>query len=190
MSCSPRAPQFGLAGVAAFAGLVFAMTAMLIFDRCYGAGQMRSSHWSSCYFARAPFPSTTSPSACLLLFLLAVSLWVVERDRRRHDRLICFWPVDAVWVNLHGGFLALLACLGCLPRQRGGGVARAQRGRWADARRYGSQLSAARLAGNPMALSASAHRALSPSDWIREAVDEFQSRSSVLRTCSSLRFCF
>jgi hypothetical protein len=45
--------------------------------------------------------------------LLAVSLWILDRDRREPGRAIWLLvPITAVWVNLHGGFLALIACLG------------------------------------------------------------------------------
>ena len=44
--------------------------------------------------------------------LLAASLWLLARDRRQPDNAIWLLvPVTAVWVNLHGGFLALLVCL-------------------------------------------------------------------------------
>jgi hypothetical protein len=44
--------------------------------------------------------------------LLAISLWILARDRKRPSPLIWLLaPITAVWVNLHGGFLALIVCL-------------------------------------------------------------------------------
>src|SRR4029077_5261374 len=47
--------------------------------------------------------------------LLAASLWLLSRDRRRPDRAVWLLvPVTAIWVNMHGGFLALIVCLGVM----------------------------------------------------------------------------
>jgi len=45
--------------------------------------------------------------------LLAISMWLLARDRRNQDRVVWLLvPITALWVNVHGGFLALLVCLG------------------------------------------------------------------------------
>src|SRR5579862_2056303 len=48
----------------------------------------------------------------LTMLLLSISVWMIEADRERQSRWI--WglvPLTAVWTNLHGGFLALIAVL-------------------------------------------------------------------------------
>src|SRR6266852_2299386 len=74
--------------------------------------------------------------------LLAIRLWLIDRDRRRPSaRIWLLVPITVVWVNLHGGFVALLASLGIVA------VGSALEGAWAAARRY-ALLGAACLAGS------------------------------------------
>jgi hypothetical protein len=52
------------------------------------------------------------PHIFTLLFL-AISLWLIDVDRRQPTaRIWILVPLAALWVNLHGGFLALIASLG------------------------------------------------------------------------------
>ena len=116
------------------------------------------------------------------LALLAVSLWVLEGDRRRPSAAL-WWlvPLAVLWVNVHGGFLALLISLAVValgtaleelfakPRQERS---------WRRAGRYAGLLGACGLATtlNPYGVRLHAHiLGYLRSDWIREAVDEFQS---------------
>lgn len=114
------------------------------------------------------------PHLFTLLFL-AASLWVVEADRREPGRkLWLLLPLTLVWANLHGGFLSLIACLGLVAA--GEGIAR----NWAGARRYGAVALACLAISivNPYGYQLHAHiLAYLRSDWIKEAVDEFQSPS-------------
>jgi len=49
------------------------------------------------------------------LFLLPVCLWLLDRDRDRPSRAVWLLiPIAALWTNLHGGYMALIACLGLL----------------------------------------------------------------------------
>ncbi|MBI2686104.1 MAG: hypothetical protein HYX27_07300 [Acidobacteria bacterium] len=114
------------------------------------------------------------PHVFTLLFL-AVALWMVESDRRRQSRRIWLLvPLALVWANVHGGFLSLVACLGLVAA--GSLLAKD----WAAARRYGI-LAASCLAVsviNPYGYHLHEHiLSYLRSDWIREAVDEFQSPS-------------
>jgi hypothetical protein len=64
--------------------------------------------------------------------LFALALWVLEADRRRPARRV--WvlvPLAALWTNLHGGFLALVATVGIYA------AAAALQRQWAEAKRYG-----------------------------------------------------
>jgi len=116
------------------------------------------------------------------LALLAASLWLLERDRRRPTPAVWLLiPISALWVNVHGGFLALLVCLGLLaigtaietlldrpPQPRS----------WQRPKRYAILTGACGLATllNPYGVQLHAHiAAYLRSDWIREAVHEFQS---------------
>jgi hypothetical protein len=104
--------------------------------------------------------------------LFAVSLWLLEADRRAPGRRI-WWlaPLAALWTNLHGGFLVLPAALGCY-------LAGAAWDRdWPAARRYALlTLAAAATLLNPYTWRLHVHivRYLG-SDFIRDRVLEFQS---------------
>ena len=113
------------------------------------------------------------------LVLIPVSLWIVERDRRNQDRWV--WslvPLAVLWTNLHGGFLALIACLGLVTA----GVAIESwwsgSNDWSPTRRYGILTAVCALATfvNPYGWRLHQHiAAYLASDWIRGVVDEFQS---------------
>ncbi len=114
------------------------------------------------------------PHLFTLLFLSG-SLWLLEKDRRAPSRYVWLLvPATVVWTNLHGGFLSLVACLGLIA------AGESLAGRWSFARRY-SLLAGACLAAslvNPYGYHLHEHTlAYLKSDWIREAVDEFQSPS-------------
>ena len=49
------------------------------------------------------------------LFLLPICLWMLDRDRRVPGWAV-WWliPIAVIWTNLHGGYMALIACLGLL----------------------------------------------------------------------------
>src|SRR5215510_8350539 len=71
------------------------------------AGALLANGASSVHFLARPHAFT--------FLLLALSLWLVARDRRRPDRAVWLLvPVTAVWVNMHGGFIALIVCLGLM----------------------------------------------------------------------------
>jgi hypothetical protein len=107
------------------------------------------------------------------LVLLPLCLWLVESDRRQRTRTVWLLvPMTAVWVNLHGGFLALVACLGLLAA---GSLAEQRRG---DAVRYGGLAAACAAASilNPYGYKLHLHLwEYVRSDWIRKVVIEFQS---------------
>ncbi|MBI3210219.1 MAG: hypothetical protein HYZ37_15140 [Candidatus Solibacter usitatus] len=49
------------------------------------------------------------------LLAMTVSMWLIDADRRGPSaRIWLLAPIVVLWVNLHGGFLALIACLGLL----------------------------------------------------------------------------
>ena len=114
------------------------------------------------------------PHIFTLLFL-AISLWLIDADRARPSRYI--WtlvPLAALWVNLHGGFISLVACLVIVA------AGSALEGAWATARRY-SLLALACLAAtglNPYGFAVHRHVvAYLREKWIAKLVQEFQSPS-------------
>jgi hypothetical protein len=118
------------------------------------------------------------------LLLLSLSLCVVERDRRRESRLV--WgliPLTALWANLHGGFLSLVACLGLLAAGSGlEALFSSSRGpgAWRPFRRYAvlTGACAAVTLLNPYGYHLHVHMAkYLTSDWIKKAIGEFQSPS-------------
>jgi hypothetical protein len=114
------------------------------------------------------------PHLFTLLFLSA-ALWMIDADRRQPSwRLWLLIPLIVVWANLHGGFLALVACLGLVAG--GERIAR----RYAEARRYAMAAALCLLATlvNPYGYHLHEHiLGYLRSDWIRSVVDEFQSPS-------------
>jgi len=107
------------------------------------------------------------------LVFLAGSLWLIESDRRRPSMWI--WslvPLSAIWTNLHGGFLALIACLGLVAA---GSLLERRVDR---ALRYGMVAAACLAASlaNPYGYHLHVHiTEYLRSDWIKDVVDEFQS---------------
>jgi hypothetical protein len=105
---------WGVKAIALLGGLALCATAALVFCRML---------WSGANLFIALTAALLTNGAMLVHFLarphvftflfLAVSLWILARDRREPGRAIWLLaPITAVWVNMHGGFLALLVCLG------------------------------------------------------------------------------
>ncbi len=105
---------WGLKAVALFAGLLLCGTAVILFCHMMSTGGNLFFALSAALLANGS--STVHYLArphVFTFFLLAVSLWLLARDRQAADRGVWLLvPIAAVWVNLHGGFLALLVCLG------------------------------------------------------------------------------
>jgi hypothetical protein len=105
---------WGVKGIAFLAGVLVCGTAAVLFSQMLWSG-------GDIFFSLAAALLANGASMVHLLarphlftfLLLAVSLWILARDRKQPDRLIWLLvPVTAVWVNVHGGFLALIVCLG------------------------------------------------------------------------------
>src|SRR5262249_39703603 len=105
---------WGLKSIAMLAGVVVCCAATAVFCHMLWSGgslfislavALVVNGASSVHFLPRPHVFT--------VFLLAASLWILARDRREPDLLVWLLaPITAVWVNLHGGFLALIVCLG------------------------------------------------------------------------------
>lgn len=173
---------WGLAGVAALAGCVLALAALVVFRHMLwrGANALVSLAALLVLVSASSIHYLARPHIFTLL-LLGASLWMVERDRRQPGwQVWLLVPVSAVWVNLHSGFFALPACLAVLAAGLAieGWMEEGQRRRsWRATRRYAA-LSAATAAAslvNPYGIGLHRHIwSYLTSDWIRNAVDEFQ----------------
>ncbi|MBY0506353.1 MAG: hypothetical protein K2X03_20710 [Bryobacteraceae bacterium] len=120
------------------------------------------------------------------LFLLPVCLWILDRDRQAPWKPVWLLiPLAALWTNLHGGYMALIACLGllvlataleCVPDW----LARRTPAAWPALRRY-ALLTAGCVAAtfvNPFGYRLHLHIAnYLQSEFIHEVVQEFQSPS-------------
>jgi hypothetical protein len=164
----------GLKGVVLFCGMLIPAYLLILFRHMLWRGSttllglamilLISGSSAIHYLAR--------PHLFTLLFL-SISLWVLDADLLRPSRRI-WWlvPLTLLWANLHGGFLALVACLGAVAA--GQLLSR----NLPLARRY-SALAAACLAVsvvNPYGIELHLHIAqYLRSDWIKNVVDEFQS---------------
>ena len=168
----------GLKTVVLFSGILIASfsTILLRFALWRGANVMLALPFtllgigsSSIHFLARPHLFT--------LFLLPVALWILERDRRRHDRYL--WvliPLTVVWTNLHGGFAIFLVCLALLVA---GSLLEGWMGLpdWPSIQRYSVLLVGCTLATllNPFGLGLHRHIVgYLSADWIRNLVQEFQ----------------
>lgn len=119
---------------------------------------------------------------------VAAGTWLIEADRRRASKRIWLLvPVTVVWVNMHGGFLALLALLGLLTV--GTAVENIGLGNFRPALRYAGLTAACGAASlvNPYGWHLHAHIvAYLRNDWIKDAIQEFQ--SPVFRGESMMQF--
>jgi len=114
------------------------------------------------------------------MVLVALSMWLIQRDLRSPTRwILMLLPLTAVWTNLHGGWLALVAILGLVSV---GTALEAMLGEsaWWVARRYlllaGGCFAASIV--NPYGWRLHAHMMeYLSADWIRELVGEFKSPS-------------
>lgn len=118
------------------------------------------------------------PHVVTLLFL-TVSMWVIDADRRAPSPLI--WglvPLTVFWVNLHGGFLALIAILGLLVAGTAVEtllVESASR-EWSRVRRYTLLAALCSIATlvNPYGIRLHQHVVqYMQSDWIKNKIQEF-----------------
>ncbi len=120
------------------------------------------------------------------LFLLPICLWILDRDRKSNWKAVWLLvPLSAIWTNLHGGYMALIACLGllvvasaleCLPDW----MARRRPASLGALKRY-TLLAAGCVAAtfvNPFGYRLHLHIAnYLQSEFIHEVVQEFQSPS-------------
>lgn len=174
---------WGLKGVVAFTGLVLSFSTALLFRHMMWRGSNLLAALGATLMAAGASTVHYLARPHIFTFLgLTVGLWMLDRDRRKPGPAVwCLVPLTALWTNLHGGFLAWMACLAILVVACAWKAAPAGRGafgRFAELRRYSVlavSCSAATLA-NPYGWGLHRHIVqYLTSDWIRQVVDEFQS---------------
>jgi hypothetical protein len=166
----------GLKGVVLFCGMLIPTYLLILFRHMLWRGSttllalgmiLLISGCSAIHYLARPHLFT--------LVFLAIALWLLDADIESPTRRIWLLvPLSLLWANLHGGFLALIACLGAVAA--GQAVSRNVPG----AVRYGSVAAACLLASvvNPYGLQLHFHIVqYLRSDWIKSVVDEFQSPS-------------
>jgi hypothetical protein len=163
----------GLTAVCGVCGLVLCLASGILLS-CLLA--RRVGLWLA---AGATFAATSASTIHYLarphvfsILLFTAGLWVLDRDRRSHSRLLwLLTPLTALWCNLHGGFVLWLVVLWLLAT-----ASAFERDRAACARysRLAAWCSVATLL-NPYGWNLHRHIAeYLASPWIMQAVQEFQ----------------
>lgn len=167
---------WGLKGVALMTGVVLSGTFTLLFLYSLWRGAnpgisflltMLTVNTTSIHFHARPHIFT--------LLLIAIAVWIVERDYRREDwGLWLLAPLTVIWANLHGGFLILFVYLGLMAA---GSWWEGQRTRAIRMATAAAVCSAASLA-NPYGWKLHHHIIETmQAKWLISIVDEFKSPS-------------
>ncbi|HET8548812.1 MAG TPA: hypothetical protein VFL57_12435 [Bryobacteraceae bacterium] len=172
----------GLKGVVLVSGLVIAAwtTVLLRHAMWRGANAFAALGLAMAAFTAASMHFHARPHITTLL-LVAITAWVLDRDRRQHTRAVwALVPLAGLWTNLHGGWLVLIVLVGLTAA--GTAIESWLTGdRWMGAPlRYLLLLGLCSLAtlANPYGPALHGHifRYLRE-DWIRKVVGEFQAPS-------------
>jgi hypothetical protein len=164
--------DLGLKGVVLLSALLIAGTAVVAVRHCLWAKAdalatlVLFHFWvgaSSVHFLARPHLFTT--------LFMAVSLWLLDRDRAVRTKAVWLLvPLTILWVNLHGGFIALIVSLVVL-------AAGSVLDGWAVVKRHGVLALACFAASlvNPYGLAEHTHmvRFLSQG-WVQELIQEHQ----------------
>ncbi len=170
---------WGFKGVVVLAGLLLTMTSTLLF---------RHMMWRKANLLVSLFLTLVAMSAASVhflarphvftIFFVAVSLWIIDRDRRESTPLLWLLvPLSVLWTNLHGGFVALIAILGLVSAGSALEAWTGARQFW-RARRYALAAGACALAtlANPYGYHLHVHVVeYLRASWILQNVQEFQS---------------
>jgi hypothetical protein len=173
---------FGLKGIVLLAGLIIATTfcVLLRFMLWRGANTFVALVCTLLALGASSIHFHARPHVVTLLFLV-IGTWMVESDRRHPSaRVWLLVPLVALWTNLHGGFLAFIACLGMLVAGTAIESWLSGKNNWSVPLRYAGVTAACAAASlvNPYGYKLHVHIAeYLRSDFIRDAVLEFQSPS-------------
>jgi len=170
---------FGLKGLIILTGSLIALSNVILLRHMVwrGANFLMAIAVVHLVLVASSIHYLARPHVFTLLFL-PIALWMIDADRLNPSRRIWFLvPLAALWANLHGGFLALLACLAIVAA--GSAVeALLNSDSFLRARRY-AMVTVACLAAsavNPYGFAIHAHALpYLKTKWILELVQEFQS---------------
>lgn len=177
------AQTYGLKGVVAFTGLVLSLAAMLLYRYMIWRGANVMAALAVTLLAAGASTVHYLARPHIFTFLgLTVALWMLERDRLVPGGAV-WWlvPLTVLWTNLHGGFVAWIACLAMVLAAAAGRAAFGPPGdplRFAELKRYALLTALCSLAtlANPYGWRLHQHMAgYLSSGWFRQVVDEFQS---------------
>ncbi len=168
----------GLKGVVLIAGVLIALWPVLLLRQALwrGANPWAALVVSLLGFGAGSMHFLARPHLFTLLFTTAAA-WTIESERRTPSwRAWLLVPFTVLWVNLHGGFVVLIALLG-LAAAGSAVETLVNRSSWRTPVRFGVLTGACSLASllNPYGWQLHAHvLAYLRSDWIRSTVQEFQ----------------
>ena len=172
--------SMGLKGVVVLSGLMIALIATIILRHMLwrNANLFLSVAVTLFCTAAAAIHYHARPHLFTLLFLV-ITMWMLDRDRSSpswHVWLLI--PLTALWTNLHGGFLLIIAIIGLLAIGTVAETFLLENRRWSSAFRYPALLVGCGLATivNPYGIGLHQH-ALEylRSTWIKDMVEEFHS---------------
>ena len=164
----------GMKGLIVFAGTVIALANLILLRHMVwrGANFLVALAVLHVGIGASSIHYLARPHVFTLLFL-AIALWLIDADRRHPTAWIWILiPLTTLWANLHGGFVALLVCLGIVA------VGAAIEGSWTMARRYALLAFLCLCASglNPYGFAMHLHTiTYLQTKWIAELVQEFQS---------------
>jgi len=172
---------WGLKALVLAAGLLIATTSTLLLCHVFRSGANTFAALVAVLLAvgSSSIHYLARPHLVTLLFV-TVSMWMLDRDRQAPSAWTwCLVPLSALWANMHGGFLAMIACMTLMAA--GTAVEAFLYGdpqKLYGAGRYTLLAGACSLAtlANPYGVELHVHIAgYLRSDWIRNLVQEFQS---------------
>jgi hypothetical protein len=174
----------GMQGLVVSCAVIIASTAICVVRHCLwrGADALTTLVLFQLWVGASSIHFLARPHLFTLLFF-AGSVWLINRDRKRNTPLLWMLaPLTVLWVNLHGGFVALLVSLviiaiGSAIEALLSSSETSDRA-WQTAKRYafvtGSCVAASVI--NPYGLAEHRHLiSYLSADWIRNLVEEFQS---------------
>jgi hypothetical protein len=183
--------RFGLAGIAAAAGVIICASAAVLLRHMLqlGANTFGALLITLLFVGAGSIHHHARPHVFTLLFF-AIFVFVIERDRVSPGKwLWALVPFAALWTNMHGGFLAGVAYAGLITAGAAMHCVFSPARDWRVPLRYGLLTAGCMLASviNPYGVRLHAHIAeYLRSDFIKNTIQEFQ--SPVFRSEASLQY--
>jgi hypothetical protein len=183
--------RFGLAGIAAVAGLVICATAAVLLRHMLwlGANPFAALLMTLLFVGAGSLHHHARPHVFTLLFL-SVFTWIIARDRISPTRwLWVLVPLVMVWTNMHGGFLAAIVYAALITAGLTVQWVLSADRDWRVPARYALLTAGCALISviNPYGVRLHVHvAAYLRSDFIKNLIQEFQ--SPVFRSEASLQY--